>query len=216
MRRIALSAWLFPALVLVACGVPEVPDAEGLEDPRVVLDTSRGEIVVRLLFDQAPRNAENFLRLCESGYYDQTYFHRVAPGYLIQGGDPNTRDGDPDTDGYGGRPHGSPPQSPPLEVGDLSHLRGKVSMARGHGLDSAGSQFFIMLGDDPSLDGEYTVFGEVLEGLDVADAIGDASGRPYPEVGGFNPDEPQYLLCCRLAGRDRSDHTHQRTGGTEE
>jgi peptidyl-prolyl cis-trans isomerase B (cyclophilin B) len=197
MRR--TFAWPLPLLFLVACGVPEVADSfEKGGNTLVVLDTSLGEIVIRLLPDQAPKNAENFLRLCESGYYDQTYFHRVAPGYLIQGGDPNTRDGDPETDGYGGRPFGEPI---PLEVGEPSHLRGMVSMARGNAPASAGSQFFIMLGDDPSLDGEYTVFGEVVEGLDVADSIGDTPGRPYPDVGGFNPDDRQYILCCRLLER---------------
>ncbi|EJU23232.1 MULTISPECIES: peptidylprolyl isomerase [Mogibacterium] len=115
--------------------------------------------------DIAPKSVENFVELCEKGFYDGLIFHRVIPGFMIQGGCP---------DGTG---MGGPGYSIPGEFtangfkNDLKHTRGVLSMARSMDPDSAGSQFFIMVADSPHLDGQYAAFGKVTEGMDEADRI---------------------------------------------
>ena len=109
---------------------------------------------------------ENFKKLARKGFYDGTTFHRIIPGFMIQGGDPNTKDDDPNNDGTGGPGH-----KIKAEFSDTPHRRGIVSMARASDPDSAGSQFFIVLKNSSFLDGKYTVFGEVIEGMEVADKI---------------------------------------------
>ncbi len=109
---------------------------------------------------------ENFIKLAKSGFYDGTIFHRVIPGFMIQGGDPNTKGPDKSTYGMGG-----PGYTIDAEFNKISHKRGIVSMARSRDPNSAGSQFFIVVKDSPFLDGKYTVFGEVVKGMEVADKI---------------------------------------------
>ena len=116
--------------------------------------------------DTAPETVRNFIKLANSGFYDGTLFHRVIPGFMIQGGDPNTKQPDKSTWGMGG-----PGYSIKAEFNSKSHLRGIVSMARSTDPDSAGSQFFIVTTDSPFLDRQYTAFGQVIEGLEVADKI---------------------------------------------
>jgi len=132
----------------------------------VIINTKFGKIVFKLLPDNAPETVRSFVKLAESGFYDNTLFHRVIPGFMIQGGDPNTKQTDKSNWGMGG-----PGYSINAEFSSRSHLRGIVSMARGTDVNSAGSQFFIVTSDSTFLDRQYTVFGEVIEGMDVADKI---------------------------------------------
>ncbi len=125
-----------------------------------------GEIRFKFFPDKAPRHVENFKKLARDGFYDGVTFHRIVPGFMIQGGDPNTKDSDPNNDGRGG-----PGYTIKAEFNDIPHKRGILSMSRKADPDSAGSQFFIVVKDAPFLDGKYTVFGEVTSGMDVADRI---------------------------------------------
>ena len=127
-----------------------------------------GKIIIETFPDVAPKHCETFDNLVKSRFYDGLAFHRVIPGFMIQGGDPNSKDKPKETWGMGD------PSQPtmPAEFSNISHKRGIVSTARkGNDINSATSQFFIMVADYPSLDGQYTVFGKVLEGMDVADKI---------------------------------------------
>jgi len=132
----------------------------------VIIKTDFGSIKFSLLPDIAPETVRNFLELAKSGFYNGTLFHRVIPGFMIQGGDPNTKNPDKSTWGQGG-----PGYNLKAEFNSRSHLRGIVSMARAADPDSAGSQFFIVTSDSTFLDKQYTVFGEVVDGMEVADKI---------------------------------------------
>ena len=134
---------------------------------RATLHTSHGDIALELLPAKAPLAVNNFLFLAGEGFYDGVTFHRVVPGFVIQGGDPNSKDDDPANDGAGG-----PPWQLKAEFNDRPHLKGTLSMARSQDPNSAGSQFFICLDRTPNLDKQYTVFGKVIKGLDVVDEIG--------------------------------------------
>ncbi len=130
------------------------------------IETNHGKISFELLPDLAPETVRNFEKLAKDGFYDGTLFHRVIPGFMIQGGDPNTK-----TDNKGSWGMGGPGYNVKAEFSSRSHLRGIVSMARAQDPDSAGSQFFIVTSDSAFLDRQYTVFGQVKEGMDVADKI---------------------------------------------
>ena len=132
----------------------------------VTIETNFGKIVFRLLPDLAPESVRNFIKLAGSGFYDGTLFHRVIPGFMIQGGDPNTKGSDKSSWGMGG-----PGYTVKAEFNSKSHRHGVVSMARAMDPDSAGSRFFIVTTDSTFLDGQYTAFGEVIEGIEVADKI---------------------------------------------
>jgi peptidyl-prolyl cis-trans isomerase B (cyclophilin B) len=132
----------------------------------VLIETGFGDIVIALLPGIAPGHVKNFISLAGSGFYDGTIFHRVIPGFMIQGGDPLTREMDKTKYGSGG-----PGYTIDAEFNDQPHVRGAVSMARARDPDSAGSQFFIVVEDSLFLDHQYTVFGKVIEGMDVADRI---------------------------------------------
>ena len=131
-----------------------------------IIETNHGKIVLKLLPNLAPETVRNFEKLASSGFYNGTLFHRVIPGFMIQGGDPNTKTPDKSKWGTGG-----PGYTVKAEFNSKSHLRGVVSMARATDPDSAGSQFFIVTTDSAFLDGQYTAFGDVIEGMDVADKI---------------------------------------------
>jgi len=131
-----------------------------------IIKTSFGNIKFNLVPDIAPETVRNFSQLTKSGFYDGTLFHRIIPGFMIQGGDPNTKNPDKSTWGQGG-----PGYNLKAEFNSRSHLRGIVSMARATDPDSAGSQFFIVTSDSTFLDRQYTVFGEVVEGMEVVDKI---------------------------------------------
>jgi len=130
------------------------------------LHTSAGEIDIRFFPDVAPGHVKNFIDLAEKGFYNGTKFHRVIPGFMIQGGDPNTVSGSPMTWGTGGSG-----TNINAEFNSVSHKRGIVSMARSSSPNSASSQFFIVTSDSTFLDNQYTVFGQVTKGMDVADKI---------------------------------------------
>jgi peptidyl-prolyl cis-trans isomerase B (cyclophilin B) len=131
-----------------------------------IIKTSFGNIKFNLMSDIAPETVRNFSQLAKSGFYNGTLFHRIIPGFMIQGGDPNTKNPNKSTWGQGG-----PGYNLKAEFNTRSHLRGIVSMARATDPDSAGSQFFIVTSDSTFLDRQYTVFGEVVEGMEVADKI---------------------------------------------
>jgi len=147
----------------------------------VTVETKFGKIVFKLLPDLAPETVRSFEKLSKSGFYDGTLFHRVIPGFMIQGGDPNTKS--PDKSKWG---NGGPGYMLKAEFNSKSHLRGVVSMARAMDPDSAGSQFFIVTTDSTFLDRQYTAFGEVIEGIEVADKIvnlpRDGNDCPNEEV----------------------------------
>ena len=132
----------------------------------VIIKTNFGNIKFSLLPDIAPETVRSFSELVKSGFYNGTLFHRIIPGFMIQGGDPNTKNPDKSTWGQGGPGHNLK-----AEFNPRSHLRGIVSMARATDPDSAGSQFFIVTSDSTFLDRQYTVFGEVVEGMEVTDKI---------------------------------------------
>lgn len=133
---------------------------------QATVETNFGNIVFELLPNYAPETVRNFVKLAKSNFYDGTLFHRVIPGFMIQGGDPNTKTSDKNKWGMGG-----PGYTVKAEFNSKSHLRGIVSMARASDPNSAGSQFFIVTTDSTFLDRQYTVFGEVKSGMDVADKI---------------------------------------------
>ncbi|MGI0029127.1 MAG: peptidylprolyl isomerase, partial [Nitrososphaera sp.] len=136
-----------------------------------VIETTQGTIKIEFFPEAAPDHVDNFISLAKKGFYDGTLFHRIVPGFVIQGGDPNTASST-DRDIWG---QGGPGYTIEAEFNDIPHDRGIVSMARAMDPDSAGSQFFIVLrGDDltkGALDNQYTVFGRVIEGMDVVDKI---------------------------------------------
>ena len=136
------------------------------KDDLVIMETSRGTMKLKLFPDVAPKHCNNFKKLANSGFYDGTTFHRIIPGFMIQGGDINSRDNDPKNDGQGG-----PGWSIDAEFNELPHKRGVLSMARSSDPNSAGSQFFICVQDASHLDGKYTAFGEVIEEVHVVDHI---------------------------------------------
>jgi len=140
-----------------------------------------GEIRFELLADKAPATVGHFKKLAASGFFDGTTFHRVIPDFMIQGGDPQTRDRDPRNDGKGG-----PGYTIRDELSDVSHARGVVSIAnRGHP-HTGGSQFFIVVSDSPHLDGKYSAFGRVSAGMEVADKI---ASTPRDEYGRYGPPD---------------------------
>ena len=133
---------------------------------RAVIETKFGNIELKFFPDVAPNHVNNFIELAQKGFYDGTIFHRVIPGFMIQGGDPNSKDPDKSKHGTGG-----PGYTVKAEFNQKPHKRGTLSMARSSNPDSAGSQFFICVADSSFLDGQYTVFGEVISGMEVADKI---------------------------------------------
>ena len=134
-----------------------------------VIETKFGKIEMEFFADKAPGHVKNFKDLAKKGFYDGTIFHRVIPGFMIQGGDPNTKSDDRSTHGMGG-----PGYSIKAEFNDTPHKRGILSMARSQDPNSAGSQFYIVVEDSAFLDGQYTAFGKVLSGMAVADQIVNA------------------------------------------
>jgi peptidyl-prolyl cis-trans isomerase B (cyclophilin B) len=134
-----------------------------------VIKASEGEMVVQFWTDAAPNTIENFKKLAREGFYDGTIFHRIVKGFMIQGGDPNSKDPAKENS-YG---EGGPGYKIKAEFNDHSHQRGVISMARSSDPDSAGSQFFICLAPVPRLDHQYTTFGKLIKGADVLEKIGD-------------------------------------------
>lgn len=143
---------------------------------KAVLDTSAGSMTLEFFEEKAPGHVKNFVELAEKGFYDGTIFHRTIPGFMIQGGCP-------DGNGMGG-----PGYQIKAEFNDMHHARGVLSMARSQSPDSAGSQFFICHGDAAFLDGQYTAFGQLVDGDDTLDSIANAPTKPGGE--GSSPVSP--------------------------
>jgi peptidyl-prolyl cis-trans isomerase B (cyclophilin B) len=154
------------------------------------LQTEAGDITIKFFYDKAPNHVKNFVDLAASGFYDGTFFHRVIPGFMIQGGDPNTKKPEKETSGYG-RGNNMVDGKPvylKAEFNDISHKRGIVSMARSSEPNSASSQFFIVVKDSTFLDQQYSSFGEVVSGMDVADKIVNA-----PRSANDMPNQPIHI-----------------------
>jgi len=174
------------AVVSIACGAESPPSDLDLDSslaaespaefswpsgprPQARIEvTGFGSLVIDLYPELAPKTVANFIALAEEGFYAGTTFHRVIPGMMIQGGCPNTRDKLPDNDGHGGPDH-----SIPDEFSDAPHMRGAVSMANFGRRNTGGSQFFVMHQATPHLNGKHAIFGRVVAGMDVIDAITD-------------------------------------------
>jgi len=162
-----------------------------------VITTSYGDMVIEFYPDVAPMHVESFITLAKEGYFDGTTFHRVIPGFVIQGGDPNSKDGDRMNDGTGGRAgkyfgigreNDPSTWTIPAEFNDSLHIKGTLSMARSQNPNSGSSQFFICHAPTPQLNGKYTVFGQVIKGLDVIDTIVNVD-RPNKANSSYNgPD----------------------------
>ena len=152
-----------------------------MAETKAVIETKFGNIELKFFPDVAPGHVNNFIELAKKGFYDGTTFHRVIPGFMIQGGDPNSKDPDKSRHGMGG-----PGYTIKAEFNEKPHKKGTLSMARSAHPDSAGSQFFICVADAPFLNKQYTVFGEVVSGMDVAEKIvnqsRDKSDNPLERV----------------------------------
>ncbi len=173
MRLFRIGSVIVSVLLFTSFGLAETAgkkftpeEIKKMTETNAVIETKLGNIELRFFPDVAPNQVQNFIDLGKKGFYDGTTFHRVIPGFMIQGGDPNTKNSDRSKHGLGG-----PGYTVKAEFNKKLHKRGTLSMARSQDPDSAGSQFFICVADAPSLNGKYSVFGEVTSGMDVADKI---------------------------------------------
>ncbi len=172
-----MKVMLLGGVVAIALGVTHMRAADKKEEASMngsnnevaVIKTSEGEMVAEFWPDVAPNTVANFKKLARAGFYDGTSFHRIVKGFMIQGGDPLTKD--PSKEAMYGS--GGPKEKLKAEFNDRSHEKGVLSMARSSDPDSAGSQFFICLADVRRLDHQYTTFGKLIKGMDVLDKIGD-------------------------------------------
>lgn len=163
------SLGAFPATTSFAQQAPKkftAQESKKMSETSAQIETKFGTITLKFFPDVAPGHVKNFVDLAKKGFYDGTTFHRVIPGFMIQGGDPNSKNPDKRTHGTGG-----PGYTIKAEFNAKPHKRGTLSMARAQSPDSAGSQFFICVKDSSFLDRQYTVFGEVTSGIDVVDKI---------------------------------------------
>jgi peptidyl-prolyl cis-trans isomerase B (cyclophilin B) len=135
-------------------------------ETKAIIETKFGNMELQFFPEVAPNHVKNFIDLAKKGFYEGTLFHRVIPGFMIQGGDPNTKNPDRSKHGMGG-----PGYTLKAEFNDKPHKKGTLSMARAADPNSAGSQFFICVAPAPFLDKQYTIFGEVVSGMEVADQI---------------------------------------------
>jgi peptidyl-prolyl cis-trans isomerase B (cyclophilin B) len=163
-----------------------------------VIKTSEGEIVVQFWTDAAPNTIENFKKLARSGLYDGTIFHRIVKGFMIQGGDPDSKDPAKESS-YG---QGGPGYKVKAEFNDHSHERGVISMARSSDPDSAGSQFFICLASVTRLDHQYTTFGKLIKGDDVLGKIGDTPVTPNSQGEKSKPTKRVVIESVKIVPAD--------------
>lgn len=177
-----MCATLVTGVLVATAGAGLAEEKKPAKGPRAIINTKFGEMEIEFFPDKAPKHVENFIKLAKSGFYNGTIFHRVIPGFMIQGGDPNTKD-HTNKAAYG---MGGPGYNVNAEFNDIPHKRGIVSMARANDPNSAGSQFFIVVEDSLFLDRQYTVFGKVVKGMGVADKIvnqpRDARDNPLQRV----------------------------------
>ena len=175
-----------------------------LDTVEAVIETEEGDMVVEFYPDKAPRTVANFIGLSMEGFYDGLAFHRVIPGFMIQGGCPN------------GDGTGDPGYSIKAEFNDIPHERGVLSMARGNDPDSAGCQFFVMHGEAPGLDGKYTAFGRLVSGLETLDRIAsvETAANPYNAREKSRPVRPPKInkVTVRLKKGLQPDKSDKRGG----
>jgi peptidyl-prolyl cis-trans isomerase B (cyclophilin B) len=166
-----LLCWLIASTLVAAAAAEEKKETSPMSTSNevAVIKTNEGEMVVQFWTDAAPDTIQNFKKLAGQGFYDGTIFHRIVKGFMIQGGDPNSKDLAKESS-YG---QGGPGYEIKAEFNNHSHDRGVISMARGPDPDSAGSQFFICLAPVRRLDGQYTTFGKLIKGDNVLDKIGN-------------------------------------------
>ena len=175
-----ITTFLAISIFIAGCGSKEKGKESIMDKDNAVISTQFGDIVLEFFDDIAPKHVESFKLHAQNGYYNGTTFHRVIPGFMIQGGDPLTKSDDRSRHGTGGNAakyFGIGTESDestwdlPAEFSPTPHERGILSMARSQNPDSGGSQFFICVADARFLDNQYTVFGKVVSGMDVVDAI---------------------------------------------
>jgi peptidyl-prolyl cis-trans isomerase B (cyclophilin B) len=194
-----MKKFFFPLLVVLSLGAMILrADDKKSADEVAVIKTTDGDIVMGFWPDVAPNTVENFKKLAKAGFYDGTLFHRIIKGFMIQGGDPLTKDAAKEAQwGTGG-----PGYNIKAEFSEKHHGRGVISMARSSDPDSAGSQFFICLGDADTLDHNYTAFGKLIKGDDVLGKIGDtpvtasSSGEPS------KPTQPVKIISIKIVPAD--------------
>lgn len=175
-KRIILLTYTVLMICLISAVIVDAEDTKFrkfekgeiliMENKKAVISTTFGDIILKFYPEVAPNHVQSFLELSEKGFFDGTVFHRVVPGFVIQGGDPLSKDPDRSLHGTGG-----PGFQLKAEFSDKPHKRGTLSMARSASPDSAGSQFFICVAEAAFLDGQYTAFGEVTSGMEVVDKI---------------------------------------------
>lgn len=188
---------------------PTAAETSAQADEVAILDTNYGTMVLEFFPEQAPMHVANFKKLARSGFYDGTKFHRIVKDFMIQGGDPNTKG--PNEESYG---QGGPGYTINAEFNSRQHLKGTLSMARTSDPNSAGSQFFICLAAVPSLDGNYTVFGRLIKGMDVLDAIGNVKVKPNASGENSLPVTPVVLKKVTVVPRSEFMKT-EKTGPEE-
>ena len=180
-------------LAIVGCGTKKENKESVMDKKIAVISTKFGDIKLEFFDEIAPKHVESFKLHAQNGYYDGTIFHRVIPGFMIQGGDPLSRSEDKSRHGTGGNAakyfgigdeNSESTWDLPAEFSTTPHERGILSMARSQNPDSGGSQFFICVADARFLDNQYTVFGKVVSGMDVVDSIVNA-----PRDARDNPDD---------------------------
>ena len=192
----SLGFYLAAGLILFGCSTgddkneSESPKVRQ-ERPEVVMETTMGIITLELFPDAAPKHVERFLDLVDDGFYNGLTFHRALKGSLIQGGDPR------------GDGTGNAGTTIPAEISNLQHLPGTLAMARGEDPNSASCQFYICLTQIPALDGKYTVFGQVVEGLDVADKISRVEVKINPAIGNEKslPVQPVRIISVQVKSK---------------
>ena len=191
LKKIALT--IIALIFLVTFGNQALAQSD---EKLVILETNLGNITIEFFPDDAPNHVDNFIGLAESGFYDGTIFHRIISGFMIQGGDPNTIDGDPSTWGIGG-----PTERVDAEFNTIKHNRGIVSMARSADPNSGGSQFFIVHKDSNTLDGQYSVFGRIVteESFETLDKIASV------ETTGSQPVDIEQVKLVKATVVNRSD-----------
>lgn len=172
-------------------------------DEVAVIETNKGEMVVEFWPDVAPKTVENFKKLAKEGFYDGTAFHRIIPGFMIQGGDPLTKD-EANAARFG---TGGPGYQIDAEFNERKHTRGVLSMARSADPNSAGSQFFIMLADAPHLDGSYTGFGKLIKGDDTLSKIAETPRAMGSDGAQSRPTERVEVKSVKIVPADEVTKT---------
>lgn len=205
------STLLAAAAFVAAFQSPAAKAADDTKAEVAVIKTAAGEMVVEFWPDVAPKTVENFLTLAKKGFYDGTAFHRIVKGFMIQGGDPKSKDASLEAE-WG---TGDPGYKIKAEFNDRKHERGVISMARSANPDSAGSQFFICLDAAPFLDGKYTAFGKLIKGEDVLLKLGDTPVGASPNGEPSKPKERVGVESIKIVPRAELELTKPQPAGEE-